>query len=54
MGRAIMSAVVSLDGFIAYDDDTVGPLSTGSATATSRPVRSAARRCASASSTRSS
>lgn len=26
MGRTIMGAVVSADGFIAYDDDTVGPL----------------------------
>jgi dihydrofolate reductase/catechol 2,3-dioxygenase-like lactoylglutathione lyase family enzyme len=26
MGRTIMGAVVSLDGFMAYDDDTVGPL----------------------------
>jgi dihydrofolate reductase len=26
MGRTIMSAVVSLDGYIAYDDDTVGAL----------------------------
>ena len=26
MGRTIMGAVVSLDGYMAYDDDTVGPL----------------------------
>jgi dihydrofolate reductase len=26
MGRTIMGAVVSLDGYIAHDDDTVGPL----------------------------
>jgi hypothetical protein len=26
MGRTIMGAVVSLDGFIAHDDDDVGPL----------------------------
>jgi dihydrofolate reductase len=26
MARTIMGAVVSLDGYIAYDDDTVGPL----------------------------
>ena len=26
MGRVIMSAAVSLDGFIAYDDNTIGPL----------------------------
>lgn len=26
MGRVIMNAAVSLDGFVAYDDDTVGPL----------------------------
>jgi dihydrofolate reductase len=26
MGRTIMGAVVSLDGYIAHDDDDVGPL----------------------------
>lgn len=26
MGRVTMSAAVSLDGYIAYDDNTIGPL----------------------------
>ena len=26
MGRVVMQAVVSVDGYIAYPDDTVGPL----------------------------
>jgi hypothetical protein len=36
MGKVIMGAVVSLDGYIAAADDSVGPLSTGTATAMSR------------------
>lgn len=36
MGKVIVGATVSLDGFIADENDGVGPLSSGTATATSR------------------